>query len=222
MRSNWISAVALMATVFGLWAGITPAHAEAVDAAKHQAAGQGESGGHGGADAHAAPNPLGFDPDLAIATAIIFLVLLGFLWFFAWAPISEALERREHTIAENIASAERVAADAKVMLADYDRKLAGAADEVRGMLEEARRDAEATKQEIVAEARVAAKAEQDRAMREIGVAKDAALKELAERSADLAVELAGKLIRTKLTKDDHAGLVNDALGKFVGTAASRN
>jgi F-type H+-transporting ATPase subunit b len=144
------------------------------------------------------------------------------LWLFAWKPIAEALERREHTIAENIASAERVAADAKVMLADYERKLAGAADEVRGMLEEARRDAEATKQEIVAEARVAAKAEQDRATREIGLAKDAALKELAERSADLAVELAGKLIRTKLTKEDHAVLVNDALGTFVSTSPSRN
>jgi F-type H+-transporting ATPase subunit b len=174
------------------------------------------------ADNHPAPNPLVIDPDLAIFTALIFGVLLLVLWWFAWKPISEALERREHTIAENIASAERVAADAKVMLADYERKLSGAADEVRGMLEEARRDAEATKQEIVTEARVAAKAEQDRATREIGVAKDAALKELAERSADLAVELAGKLIRTKLTKDDHAGLVNDALGKFVGSAASRN
>jgi F-type H+-transporting ATPase subunit b len=189
---------------------------------EHQAAVKSESSGHAGEGEHGAPNPLAFDPDLAIATAVIFLVLLLVLAKYAWKPISEALEHREHTIAENIASAERVASDAKVMLADYERKLAGAADEVRAMLEEARRDAEATKQEIVSEARVAAKAEQDRAMREIGTAKDAALKELAERSADLAVELAGKFIRTKLTKDDHAALVNDALGKFVGTASSRN
>jgi F-type H+-transporting ATPase subunit b len=186
-----------------------------------QAAGQ-KAGAHGGANEHGAPNPLIIDPDLAIFTAVIFAVLLIVLTKFAWKPISEALERREHSIADNIASAERVAADAKLMLADYERKLSGAADEVRAMLEEARRDAEATKQEIVAEARVAAKAEQDRAMREIGTAKDAALKELAERSADLAVELAGKLIRAKLTKDDHAGLVNDALGKFADSAASRN
>ncbi len=88
---NRMWTVVFVAAVCGwLWASSTPAMAQANDK-EHQSAGQGDTVGHSGEDTHAAPNPLGFDPDLAIATAIIFLVLLGFLWFFAWTPISEAL-----------------------------------------------------------------------------------------------------------------------------------
>ena len=67
------------------------------------------------------------------------------------------------------------------------------------MLEEARHDAENTKQQIVAEAKSAAQAEHERAMRDIRTATDAAVEELSQRSADLAVELAGKVISAKLT-----------------------
>jgi F-type H+-transporting ATPase subunit b len=173
-------------------------------------------------DAHAAPNPLVIDPDLAVATAVIFLVLCLVLTKFAWKPIAHALEQRERAIESNISKAENAAAEARAMLSEYEKKLAGASDEVRAMLEEARRDADHTKQEIVAEARVAAKQEQDRALRDIGMAKDQALKELAERSADLAVELTGKLIRNKLTAEDHSGLVQEAVSKFVAVPPSRN
>ena len=76
--------------------------------------------------------------------------------------------------------------EAKNLLAEYERKLAGAADQVRGMLEEARHDAEKTKQQIVAEAKTAAQAEHERAMRDIRTATDAAVEELSQRSADLA------------------------------------
>ena len=117
----------------------------------------GEAGHAGQADR---PDPLAFDPDLAIWTAIVFLVLLGVLGKFAWGPIVDGLEKREQTIADNIAAAERASEEAKAMLAEYEAKLAGAADEVRAMLEEARRDAEHTKQEILAEAKSARQAEQ--------------------------------------------------------------
>jgi F-type H+-transporting ATPase subunit b len=179
-----------------------------------------DTASHGGD--HGSPNPLGFDPDLAIFTAIIFVVLFLVLSKFAWKPIAAALEHREQAIESNIAKAEGAAAEARAMLADYEKKLAGASDEVRAMLEEARRDAEATKQEIVAEARVAARQEQDRALRDIGTAKDRALKELAEQSTNIAVDLAGKIVRAQLTKADHAALVQDAMGKFAAAKPSAN
>ena len=51
------------------------------------------------------PNVMTFDPDLAIFTAIVFLMLLAVLWKFAWGPISEALDRREGIIASQIEEA---------------------------------------------------------------------------------------------------------------------
>jgi F-type H+-transporting ATPase subunit b len=168
------------------------------------------------------PNPLQFKADLAIWTFAVFVVLFFFLKRFAWGPISESLDRRERHIAENIEAARRRDEEARQLLAEYERKLAGAADQVRSMLDEARQDAERTKQEIVAEARAAAQGEQQRAMRDIRTATDAAVEELSQRSADLAVQLAGKIISTKLTPEERSRLVKDSLSKFASASPSKN
>jgi len=199
------------------------AQPESEGASQPAAAGEhATEGGHAAETAHGSTNPLSVDPDLAVWTFIVFLMLLGVLWKFAWGPISEGLDKREQTIARFLSDAERSHEEAKELLADYQRKLGLAADEVRALLEEARRDAEHTKQEIMSEAKAAADAERLRALREIEAATDAAIKQLAERSADLAVELAGKIVGAKLTAGDHARLIQEAIAKFPSVTPSRN
>jgi len=173
------------------------------------------------AAAHGKPDPLSVDPDLAIWTFGVFLVLLAVLWKFAWGPISKSLDEREQAVARFIAEAKHSHDEAKRLLGEHERILAGAADEVRALLEEARRDAEATKLDILAEAKAGAEAERLRALREIEGATDGALKQLAERSADLAVELAGKIVSVKLSSADHAQLIQEAVARFP-TNPSRN
>jgi F-type H+-transporting ATPase subunit b len=90
------------------------------------------------------------------------------------------------------------------------------------MLEEARKDAEGVKQQIVAEAKAAAHAEGERASLEIRRATDAAVEEMSQRSADLAVALAGKVISSKLTPEERSRLVQESLSKFASVAPSRN
>jgi F-type H+-transporting ATPase subunit b len=167
-------------------------------------------------------DPLPFDPDLAIWTLVVFVILLVVLKRFAWGPIVEALERREENIAEHINQAERSHEQARLLLADYEKKLASAANEVRELLEEARRDAEHTKQEILAEARAGAEAEKARALRDIDTAADAAMESLAQRSAELAIDLAGKIVHAQLSKDDHARLIQEAMARFPAATASNN
>jgi F-type H+-transporting ATPase subunit b len=168
------------------------------------------------------PNPLQFKADLAVWTFAVFVLLFIILKKFAWGPISESLDRRERHIADNIEAAHRRDEEARQLLAEYERKLAGAADQVRSMLDEARQDAERTKQEIVAEAKAAAQGEHERAMRDIRTATDAAVEELSQRSTDLAVQLAGKIISTKLTPEERSRLVKDSLSKFASAAPSKN
>ena len=169
---------------------------------------------HGGDEHGGAVNPLAFEPDLAVFTLVVFLILLAILGKFAWGPIATALDQREHRISDNIAQAERLQAEAKAQLVIYEQKLATAADEVRQLLEEARRDAEHTKDEILAQAKADAKAEHDRAMREVRNAKDAALKEIGETSANFAVEMAAKIVQKQLSPEDHARLVREAVASF--------
>ena len=166
-------------------------------------------------------SPASFKSDLAIWSFVIFLGLLGLLTKFAWKPIMDGLDKREQGIADMIASTQAANEDAKRMLASYERRLAEATDEVRGMLDEARRDADTTRQAIVAEARKAADEEQARARHEIGLAKDDALAQIADRAADLAVEVAGKFLREKLGRDDQARLVRDSVAS-IGTKPSVN
>jgi F-type H+-transporting ATPase subunit b len=199
-------------------------------AAQHDAAHAADAGHAGGHDAHAPhlgaigvdTNPAAFSTDLAVYTFIVFLILLAVLTKFAWKPIVQGLDRREQSIADNIAAAQRSNDDAKNLLAEYEKRLNAAQDQVRGILEEARRDAEHTQQEIVAKARTDAQAEVQRGRREIETATSQALKQLAEASANMAVDLAGKIVRTQLTPSDHAHLVEEAMTKFRDGTPSRN
>jgi F-type H+-transporting ATPase subunit b len=177
--------------------------------------------GHEVPEVHGEPNPLAIDPDLAIWTGLVFLVLFGVLAKFAWPTISAALLERERMIENNITDAAVKHEEAKQMLVQYEAKLASAANEVRALLEEARRDAEHTKSHILVEAKKAADAERDRALKDVERAADHAMKNIAETIANQAVDLAGKVVRRNLTADQHTQLVRDALSTLT-TNPSQN
>ena len=144
----------------------------------------------------------------------VFLALLALLTKFAWKPIMQGLEKREEGIARQIAETKAANEEAKRMLISYERRLAEASEEVRGMLEEARRDADVTRQSIIAEARKAAEEERSRATHEIRLAKDDALSQIAEKAGQLAVDVAGKFLREKLGADDQSRLVRDSIASL--------
>jgi len=202
-------------------------HHDAGHAPGDHASGHGDHGveiGHGappGVKTADFESPAWFSRDLAVWSFVVFLGLLGLLTKFAWKPIMEGLDKREQGIADLIASTKAAHEDAKTMLATYERRLSAAADEVRGMMEEARRDAESTRQAIVADARKAAEDEGNRARHEIGLAKDEALSEIASRAGQLAVDVAGKFLREKIGQEDQARLVRDSVAA-IGTKPSVN
>jgi F-type H+-transporting ATPase subunit b len=152
-----------------------------------------------------------FRSDMAIATFLVFAILLAVLWKFAWGPISQALERREKGIADQLAEARRNNEEAHRLLDEHRARLDKAAQEVKGLMDEARRDGDTLRQRMISEAEQAATAQKDRALREIDAAKNGALEELARRSVDQAVVLAGRIVGRQLNHEDHAQLVQEAL-----------
>src|SRR5207248_10570115 len=94
------------------------------------------------------------------------------------------------------------------------KDLADAQDKIRGMLDEARKDADALK---VSEREAGVKAaaeERDRARREIQAEKDAVLQELYKQAVDLAAMLSAKTIRRQLSADDHRRLLDESLAEM--------
>jgi len=197
-----------------------PSVRAAAPTAEHTDGDHGHAHGHAPEIGHNPPvgvaqkdfeSPAWFQKDLAVWSFAVFLGLLGLLTKFAWKPIMQGLEKREEGIARQIAETKASNEEAKRMLASYERRLAEASDEVRSMLEEARRDADVTRQSIVAEARKAAEDERNRAKHEINLAKDDALSQIAEKAGSLAVEVAGKFLRDKLGAEDQARLVRESV-----------
>jgi F-type H+-transporting ATPase subunit b len=177
----------------------------------------GEGSGHGGT-----VDPLDFQKDLALWTAVVFLVLLAVLGKFAWGPVTEALDKREQRIADQIASAEQANSEARQLLADYHNKLRGSESEVREILERGRREAEDLGRQMLDKTREESELEKQRALREIDAATAGAIKELAERSADLAVELAGKIVHATVDRADHARLIEQAVAGFSKIEPGKN
>ena len=157
---------------------------------------------------------LNVDPDVAFFTVVVFLGTFLVLWLFAWKPIAEGLNKREKSIADQIEQARVDAERAQQTLQDYEAKLADAAEEAKSLLTEARDEAGKAKERIMSEAREAADRERSRAIADIQAAKDQAVRELAQRSVDSAVKLAGNLVRKELNADMHSKLIEESLDRF--------
>ncbi|MDA1052284.1 MAG: F0F1 ATP synthase subunit B [Planctomycetota bacterium] len=198
-------------------------HTDAKEAAEQPGPTDNES--HG--DAHHAPHDLSHQnatsslndslevrSDLAIWTFVVFIFLLAVLGKFAWGPVMLGLEKREQSIAAMIDEAKRGQEQAAEQLKQYEAQLAAASEEARELVTQARKDAETAKDRILAEAQQAADRQRQRAVEDIQVAKNVALQEITKTSVDLAVNLAGRIVRQQLKAEDHSQLIREAMDQL--------
>lgn len=129
---------------------------------------------------------------------IAFLVLLFILRKFAWKPILNSLNERENKIADSIATADRVKAEMAQLQSENEALLVKAREERAEMLKEAK----ATKDKIINEAKEQAKAEANKiiadAQQAINNQKMAALTEVKNQVGTLVVEVAEKVLKREL------------------------
>jgi F-type H+-transporting ATPase subunit b len=157
--------------------------------------------------------------DLGFWSIIVFLGLYFILKRYAWGPILLGLQKRERSIRSAIDDAHRAREDGEKMRAQLQTELDKAGEKVNEILDQARRDAQRTTDEMVAKARGEIQAERDRLRREIDVAKDQALQELWTRTAQLATLISARAIRRALNADDHRRLVDEALSEMKQSVA---
>ena len=155
-----------------------------------------------------------FCADLALWTAVTFVLVLIVLWKFAWGPIIEGLDKREQYVLDQRSDAEKANADAKALLEDYKSQLANAKADIQQMKAEAQASAEKSAALLMSKAMASVEAEKKAATQEINNAKIQAQKELASQSAALAVELAGKILKKELNPQAHQKLIDQAVAKF--------
>jgi F-type H+-transporting ATPase subunit b len=152
--------------------------------------------------------------DLALFSFVVFLLLFALLAKFAWGPIASGLDKRERHIADMISEAKHNAEKSEQLMREYQQKIVAAQEETRELMAQARRDGETLKEKIVSEAQATAARERDRAVEDIRTAKNAALQEIAQKSVDSAVNLAGRILHKEVRPQDHAQLIRESLEKF--------
>jgi len=144
-------------------------------------------------------NPL-IKPEIGLVfwTTISFLLLIFVLAKYAWRPILGAIKKREQTINDSLATAERVKAEMAQLQSENEALLAKAREERALMLKEARE----TKDRIVNEAKEQAKIEANKivtdAQQAIHAQKMAALTDVKNQVGTLVIEVAEKVLRREL------------------------
>lgn len=149
-----------------------------------------------------------------ISFAIVFFVLSK----FAWPAISDMLDKRADTIRDGLERAEAAKVEAERLLEEYKQTMAEARKEAGTILQQAKQSAESTR----TEAQARAQAEYDdllvKAREAIEGEKRAAIAELQRSVADISVSVAGKLIGSELSKEDHLKVIE----KYIAEAGSLN
>lgn len=150
----------------------------------------------------------------AVWTLVIFVLVIVVLGKFAWTPLLEALQKREDFIRDSLEVAKENRLAAEAQLKEYEEKLAKAQGEATEIIEEAKRAAETLRARLEEKTRQESENMLDRARREINIAKQSAVKELYSTSAQLATDIAGRVLQRELTPADHERLIEESIGEL--------
>jgi F-type H+-transporting ATPase subunit b len=144
-----------------------------------------------------------------IVGLVAFAILFVFMWKFVLPAANRVLDERREKIQGELEHAEQVRADADKLLAEYREQLANARDEGNRLIEEARKTADQLRKDLQAKAEQDAEATVSRAQDEIRAERDRVFQELRAQVADIAVELAGRVVGQSLDKTSHERLIDE-------------
>ncbi|HEX6139221.1 MAG TPA: F0F1 ATP synthase subunit B [Candidatus Limnocylindria bacterium] len=144
-----------------------------------------------------------------------FVLLLYLLNRFLFKPVLGRLDERKSRIEKGLEDAESAARDRELARAEREAAVAEARKEAQAMVARATKMAEDTRAEIMAEARAEAEKATERARQEINAEKERAMAELRSSVADLALDAAGRLVRSEMGGATQRRLVEEFLAEVA-------
>jgi F-type H+-transporting ATPase subunit b len=153
---------------------------------------------------------------------INFLLILYLLNRFLFRRVLTLLDERQERISKGLEDAEAAARDRELARAEREAALDEARKEAQGMIARATKIAEDSRVEIVAAAKAEAEKVAARASAEITAEKERALGELRAQVADMALQAAGKLVRSEMNAATQRRLVEEFLAEVQPTDKERS
>ena len=172
--------------------------------AAQEVAHEGAGGGGGG-------GPFDINPGLIIWTLLVFVILLGLLWKFAFPSIVKSVEERERRIQKQLEDAERANAEAQRLLEEHKKQIAAARNEAQDILAKAKTVSQKERETLLAKAREEYDALLTRARKDIDAEKEKAILALRREAVELSIAAASRVIEANLDTDANRKLVSDFL-----------
>ncbi len=169
-------------------------------------------------------NAFGVDLPKLFFQIVNFLLLLWLLNRFLFPRVVQMLDERGKRISKGLEDAEAAARDRELASAEREAALDEARKEAQAMVARATKIADDSKAEILAEAKAQAEKATAKARDEITAEKERALAELRTHVAELALEAAGRLVKSEMDGPTQRKLVDDFLSEVTPADAkgSRN
>ena len=146
-----------------------------------------------------------------LLTAVAIFILFFVLSYLLFNPVREMLEKRKKKISDELLEAEKSLREAEAMKSEYDVKMLSAKDEANAILDDARKKALKSRNEILEDARSDVNRMKERAAQEIEQEKVHARDDLKNEMVDIAALLAEKAVLGKMTPEIQENLVDETL-----------
>lgn len=143
-----------------------------------------------------------------------FAILIGLIRLFAWDRITGIFEERANKIANDIDAAEEKLTAASNLVQQREQELVQGRVEGQKIIQDAVERAKLEKKRVLEQAEVEIQALKQKAQMEIEAEKREAQENLHVQVAELAVDLAGKIILEDLDQQAHSNLIDRYLDKL--------
>ena len=150
-----------------------------------------------------------------IVGAVAFGIIFFFMWKWVLPRVNTLLEERRQKIQGEMEKAEQAHHEADDELSQYKAQLANAAEEANRIIEEARLTADQLRADLQARAEQESQAIVARAQEEIRAERDRVFQELRTQVAQIAVELAGKVVGETLDTSTHSRLIDEYINEVT-------
>lgn len=154
-----------------------------------------------------------FNSGDVIATLVIFLILMALLKKFAWGPLMGIMREREELIANEIDAAENARTEAAKLLDEQKALLKEAREEAQAIIENAKKQGEVQRDEIISLARQEATRLKDSAVREIETEKEKAILAVRDEVVSLSVLAASKVLGKEISEEENSALIKETIAK---------
>jgi len=150
-------------------------------------------------------------------TCITFGILLLLLKKFAWGPLKDVMDKREHDINKDIDDAEQAKLNAQKLEEQNKQTLKETQDEVQRILEDSKVQARKQHEEIIHEANIRANGMIETAQNEINSEKERAIADINNQVSELSVLIASKVLQKEISENDQKALVE----KYIKEAGDK-